>query len=287
MPSVGIRVTRLFVTGLAVLGAAWICVDALRDWSASDMEAYWNAGTRLRDGGPLYIASYSVGAHDLYLYSPWFAWLWIPLTYLPRGMVTAGWQLLLSIAACAAVWPTLRRRTLPASVLAMVLGAVLLWTVAKGNVHALVVAGLVWGVPRRSGPVWIGLAASLKAAPLAFVLVYIGRRQWRRAAMALAVSAVLVSPAFLYDVGEYPRNPGISGSLWSLLGQQVWLSGAVLATLLALWLARSRLAWLGGAVAVIATFPRLLNYDAAFLLVPTGPALDERSSEGDPRRPSA
>ncbi len=55
---------------------------------------------------------------------------------------------------------------------------------AGGNVHALLIAALVLDVERRSGPAWIGVAASLKLFPLLFVLTYLGRRQWRRAAIA-------------------------------------------------------------------------------------------------------
>ena len=67
----------------------------------------------------------------------------------------------------------------------------------------LLVLGLMWGVERRSGPLWIALGASLKGVPLLLALVYAGRGEWRRAAMALGLTAVLVAPALLFDLSHY------------------------------------------------------------------------------------
>lgn len=44
----------------------------------------------------------------------------------------------------------------------------------------LIVAALVLGVERRTGPPWIAFAASLKAVPILFVVTYLGRREWVR-----------------------------------------------------------------------------------------------------------
>lgn len=59
---------------------------------------------------------------------------------------------------------------------------------------------LVWGVERRSGPLWIAIGASLKAVSLLLALVYAGLGEWRRAGLALLLTAVMVAPAFLYDL---------------------------------------------------------------------------------------
>lgn len=255
---------------LVLAAAAYTLIDALRDWSASDVDAYWNAAMRLRSGEPLYALSYSVGAHDIYRYAPWFAFAWVPLTYLPRAAVTVGWTAILLAASGAAIWPTLRQRGWSTTLVSALLGSMLVWTTAKGNVQPLMVAALVHGVRARGGPLAIALAASLKAAPIALIAVYFGRRQWGRAAMTILLTAVLTAPMVLFDLSGYERNPGLSASVYYLLGPGLWLVAAAAAFATAILLARTRWRWVGGAMAAIAAFPRLLSYDASLLLIATG-----------------
>jgi hypothetical protein len=61
----------------------------------------------------------------------------------------------------------------------------------------------------------LGLA---EVAPIALALVYVGRREWRRAAIAAAVTAVQVVPALFYDLTNYPADAGESLSLLSIAG---------------------------------------------------------------------
>lgn len=265
------------MTALVVLVAAKVLIDAARDWSLSDMDAYWNAALRLRAGEALYARSYNVGAHDLYRYAPWFAYLWLPLTYLPRGLVAVAWEAFLLGAVVAAVMPTLRRRTWASTLVAVLMTAFLLWTVAKANAQPLVVAAVVLTARSRWGPLGIALAASLKAAPIAFVAVYLGRRDWGRAALTLLLTALLVVPMLAFDLSDYPAGPGLSLSLFYRVGPEAWLAGAVAAFVVAAWLARTRWSWFAGSIAVIAAFPRLLDYDLSLLLV--GSAAD-----GQPQR---
>lgn len=70
----------------------------VRSWQLEDSEAYWNAALRLRGGEPLYVPV-DPGADEMIArYAPWFAWLWVPLTMLPKGAVQVGWSLLLLAA---------------------------------------------------------------------------------------------------------------------------------------------------------------------------------------------
>lgn len=57
----------------------------------SDVAAYWGAAERIRAGEPLYVAGVA-NASDLYRYAPWFAYAWVPLTYLPSDIVTSAWS---------------------------------------------------------------------------------------------------------------------------------------------------------------------------------------------------
>ena len=258
---------RLLALAVACgFGIAFVWAN-VRSWNLEDMDAYWNAAQRLRDGLPLFPAVADPGAADVFRYAPWFAWLWIPLTYLPKVAVQVGWSAVLLASVAVALATVLRRRSVATICLAALLGGLLVRTASTGNVHALLIAALTFGVPRRSGPVWIGIAASLKFAPIAYALVYVGRGEWRRAALSVLVAAVLVAPALLYDLGDYPIDPGAGWSLLSVAGVVPWAVVAGACAVGALALARGRYAWVAAGVAVLASVPRLELYDLTYLLV--------------------
>jgi hypothetical protein len=258
------------IIGLAIcigFGLAFVIAN-VRSWELEDANAYWNAAMRLRHGGPLYIpVNPAADEMTAYRYAPWLAWLWVPLTYLPKNVVDLGWSVILIAAVIAALMPVLRHPSPAAIAVAALMGGLLVKTASTGNVHALLIAALVWGIPRRSGPVWIGLAASVKVAPIAYTLVYLGRRQWGRAAVAVGVAAVLWAPALLYDLSGYPTEAGASLSLLSFAGPILFGLGVALAAVAALRLANTRYAWLGASTTVVAALPRLDYYDLTYLLV--------------------
>jgi hypothetical protein len=136
---------------------------------------------------------------------------------------------------------------------------------ATGNVHPLLIAALVLGVERRSGPVWIGLAASLKAVPILFVMTYLGRRQWIRAAAAAAITGVLVAPMLLYDLSNYVTTAG--GAPLLVAWPPLYVAVVVAGMLLSLRLARSRWGWLTSATTVSLALPRFFLYDVTYLMV--------------------
>lgn len=252
-------------------GLAFVIAN-VPSWELEDSEAYWNAALRLREGAPLYIPVADPGADELiaYRYAPWFAWLWVPLTYLPKGAVQVGWSVVLLASVGFALLPVLRERSVAAVCIAALLGGLLIRTASTGNVHALLVTALVQGVPRRSGPIWIGIAASLKFVPILYALVYLGRREWLRAGAAVLVAALFLAPALLQDLRGYPTDPGESLSLLSLAGPIPWAALALLCAAVAVVAARGRHAWAAASVAVLAAVPRLQLYDATYLLVGLG-----------------
>jgi hypothetical protein len=256
-----------------------IAIANVRSWELEDAQAYWNAGMRLRDGGALYVAV-DPNADEMlaYRYAPWFAWLWVPLTYLPKPLVELVWSAILILASGLAVLPILRRRSVAAICLVALLGGLLLRTASTGNVHALMMAGLMWGLPRRSGPLWIGVAASLKLVPILFVLPYLGQRRPLRALLAILVAAVLTAPALLYDLSAYPSEAGESISLLSNVGPIAFAVVALLSFLGGLVYARTRYAWLAAAVSVLACLPRLELYSLTYLGVG---AISSRSNVDD------
>ncbi len=168
------------------------------------------------------------------------------------------------------------RRALP---LAILMAGLLIGMAASGNVQPLMVAWLVWGVERRSGPLWIGLAASLKAVPLLYVIVYVGRRQWWRASATLALTAILTAPMLLFPLPPLVTDFGGSNSL-SNISPVLWALVAAAAIAVALFLAlrRSRYAWLATGAAVVLALPRLFLYDTTFIL----PGIAESGEDSAP-----
>ncbi len=230
------------------------------DWHLKDAGAYWEAAMRLRDGQPLYPALDSAEASDVYRYAPWFAWAWIPLTLLPKWIAYALWSVILLGASGAALLPLARRRAWAAVAFFL---PILVGISGIGNVQPLMVAALVLGMERRSGPIWIAMAASLKAVPILFVLTYLGRGEWRRALLAGLITALLVAPMLLYDLSAYPTSAGAA----ALFGDPV-LYGAVVAAgiLVIIRLAESKYAWLASATTVVLAVPRVFVYDMTFVL---------------------
>jgi hypothetical protein len=245
------------ILAIGIVNLYW----AVTGWTLSDAAAYWNAAVRLRDGGQLYPVLANVDASDVYRYAPWFAWAAVPVTYLPVQVAGALWSLLLLAASAWAFVPLVRAR---AWLLLALFAPILVGISAVGNVQALIVAALVHGLERRSGPLWIALAASLKITPLAFALVYAGRREWTRFVAACALTGLLWAPALLYDLRGYATQAGQAASLFAVPVLYVGVIAIAIGVTLAL--ARSRLGWLAASTTVILALPRLFVYDVSFLM---------------------
>lgn len=169
-------------------------------WPFDDMYSYLTAAERLLAGEPLYITG--VATSQLYLYSPWFAAAWTPATLLPAPVIEIGWLALLVLGFVVSLWPF--RRSFAGICLALLLGALLYRTLGWGNVQPLVVAALVWSLPTRGGPWVMGLIGSMKPLALVGVGVYVWRREWRNALVAVGSAALLWAPALLFDLSRYP-----------------------------------------------------------------------------------
>jgi hypothetical protein len=237
-------------------------------WNPADGGAYYDAAVRLAHGQPLY-PPLNPEAHEVFRYAPWFAVAWIPLTALPRDVALHAWSLAMLACAAAAVWPLLRRPTWARVALAALVGQTLAETAMFGNAHPLVVALLVWAGGRRSFPGWVGVAASLKLVPLAFALVWAGRRQWTRAALAVGVAALLFAPMLLFDLTSYPRDPGTGLLSLYAVSPPLWAAVALACLGATLWLAArgSPYAWLAAALLMFLGPPRVVTSYLGFLLV--------------------
>ena len=248
------------------LASVWLQTG---DWRFEDVGAYWEAAFRLREGLPLYGGPADPDSYRVFRYAPWFAYLWVPLTYLPRQAAELIWAAGLGAASLAVLWALLRLRTAATVALALALAPMFLSLVQVGNVQPLVVAMLAFGISRRSGPLWIALAASIKAVPILYLLIYAARRQWARMAVALAATALLVLPILLTGAAGYTTDPGRSFSLYYYVSPVAWAVAGAAATAAAAWLAwrRSPFVWVATSVAVMLVAPRAHPTYATFLVV--------------------
>jgi uncharacterized protein (DUF983 family) len=185
------------------------------------------------------------------------------------------WSGVLLGASALALLPLIR---LKAWVLVAFFAPILVGISAVGNVHPLIVAALVLGVERRTGPLWVGLAASLKLFPILLALVYAGRREWWRAAACLAVAALLWLPAAAwYDLTHYPVSAGDAAGLITIPIFYFVVTGLAMGVTFAL--APTRWGWLAGATTVVLALPRLLVYDVTYLMVGAKPRPARESAE--------
>ena len=275
-----VTAARLLAVAICIGYGLAYAVWSTTDWNHRDLDAYWLAAMRLREGLPLFPSVADVNAADVYRYSPWFAAIWVPLTFLPFGPVWTGWSACLVVATGLAVEPMIRQRTPAALAAGTLIGGVLLWSASVGNVQPILVALLVHGLGRRWGPLAIAIAASLKAAPILFILAYVARREWRAAGVAIGLTTILVAPFLLVDLTHYPGNPGSSLSLMAVSSM---LYGAVLtATVVGALVIGARFPnhrWVAAGVAVVAAFPRMTAYDFTFLASGVRAGLASGSSE--------
>jgi hypothetical protein len=261
-------VGRLAISLLLVfaIGDLWL----LRaNWGFEDVRAYWDAALRVREGLPLYGGVGDPNSYAVFRYAPWFAWMWVPLTYLPRQAAELIWGGVLAASSLGVLAALVRLRTAAAVALAVLLLPMFFSLVQVGNVQPLLVALLAFGISRRTGPLWIALAASIKATPILYMLVYVARRQWTRVAVALAITAILLAPLLLADLSSYETDPGASFSLYYYASPLVWAIVAAASVLLAAWFAwrQSDWVWVAASVAVALCAPRAHVTYATFLAV--------------------
>ena len=266
-----VRAARLVVLAILIgIGVSHV-VFAIRDWPLGDMDVYLDAARRLREGEALYVAG-DVAVNSFW-YAPWYAALWIPLTYLPREVVAVAWSAVL-LAATAAVVLLLSREGLFGRLLALLAGPPLVAVSAGGNVQSLMLLALLIGFHRGWGPIAVAAAASMKFTPILMVVAYVTRREWMKAAATVVITAVLLVPSYLMGI----TRAGVqSEAAPSLLGVSPILYGLVvlLAVLVAARVPR-RHSLLAAATAAVLALPRLFVYDVT--LVASGvakPAADE------------
>ena len=214
--------------GLLLLGAVVVAVFAyyLR-FPPADFDTYYNAASDLRRGERLYedaVIWREVG-HGMsgtvpsptettaYIYPPFLAVAFIPLSLLPREVAHAVWcaLIVLAVAAAATVIAALLRsapwpRLLPLAALVAVLvfaaqptRASLTSKQVDGTLLLLLVLSLLAFARRRDAlaGLWFGLAIAIKPFLVVLALFYVRKRAYRATVVAAVASAALALGPFL------------------------------------------------------------------------------------------
>lgn len=283
------RYARLVALGVAILGVLLLIGAAFSVRVHPDAEAYWQAAQRLREGLPLYGGPRG-DETQIYRYAPWFAFAWVPLTYLGHDGAMLVWRASLLVGTGAAIWPLMRRPTPASLTLAVLLGGVLISNLPAANVTPLIVGMLVAGIRTRLGPIFLGLAGSLKVFPLVLVVGYLSERRWLSAAVALGVAAMLWLDILAFGILTYTQIGGpsfyVGGSSIFAVSPLLWLPLAfvVFGMTLRLAVAQSRWSWLAAASAIPAAVPRVWIPDVSYILVGASERLDASREVEEPAR---
>ena len=159
----------------ATVFAGMFAVAGLRTWNTLDAHAYWAAWHH-----PFY--DLPSGAPDAYLYSPAFAQALWPFTHLPWAVFLTLWMAVLTAATAWLVAP-LRQWAVPVFLACVP-------AIITGNVYPLFAVVVVTGMRHSAG--W-ALPILTKVTPGVGLVWFTVRREWRKLAVALAVTATIVA----------------------------------------------------------------------------------------------
>jgi hypothetical protein len=262
---------RRVLAGAAVLGLALgiqTLVLHLSTDPLADVHAYYDAGTRLNAGLPLYDQPATTNDNEFYRYPPLLAIVFRPLALLPFETAAAVWEAFLVVCLALTVARLgLNRRTF------LVMGMLALptlWSVAVGQAQIVVTLLMAFGAP------WaLALAAHLKIFPALAAIWWLGRRDVRSFAWFVGwVAAFAVLQLVLEPAGTlaFPSSLGLeqvgnveNRSLYAY-SPIAWGIAVVAGTIVAWRLAPTRYGWAAAvALSVLAT-PRLLIYQLSTLV---------------------
>lgn len=262
---------KLVAMAAAAMGVVLLIGAALTFKVHPDAEAYWLAANRVREGHALYGGPHS-DETEIFRYAPWFAFAWVPLTYLGHDAALMTWRAILAAGIGFAIWPLVRRPSPASATLALLMAGLLASHLPAANVTPLIVGILVVGLRSRVGPILLGLAGSLKLFPLMLVAGYVAERRWLFAAVATGVAGMLWLNILAFDVLLYSQigDPQfyVGGLSLVSVSPLLWLPIAVVSMTVVLILAfrRSRWTWLAAGAAIPLAVPRIWLPDAAYVL---------------------
>ena len=270
--------TRRWLRRVAILGATVglaIGIQALilhvTTDPLADARLYYDAGTRLNNGQPLYVPSPDP-AIGPYINPPLLAIAFRPLALLPFPAAAAIWE----VVVVGSFVLTLRRIGLREPVL-IALGCLalpIMWALAIGQAELIITLLLSIGSPAS-----VAVAGHLKLVPLLVAVYWIGRRDWRSLArLALWVVAIGVVQLVLEPTAtlawlrlEWLRTAfGFRNISPFAIHPALWVAMVVVLVVLALRFAPTRFGWPLAIVLAVFAYPRLLVYQLTTLLAAFG-----------------
>lgn len=234
----------------------------------ADIHAYYDAGTRLNHGMPLYAQAATTNDAEFYRYPPLLAVVFRPLAVLPFEAAAAIWEALVlgSLMATIALLRPGRMGWLVFGMLALPI----IWSLSIGQAQVPVTLLVAIGSP------WsLALATNLKVFPALVAIWWIGRREWgslARFAVWLAVLALLQLVLEPAGTLAYPSvfNLGQVGDVRNLspyaLSPIVWGVLVVVGAVAAVRLAPTRWGWAAAVTFSVLASPRLLVYQLMTLV---------------------
>jgi alpha-1,2-mannosyltransferase len=194
-----------------------------------DIDVYWEAGERMWLGGADLYAEPDDGVNrvGLFIYPPFFACLFAPITLFPRWAGYALWGMI-ELALVAAGFRAIRGLcgvNGPANSRAFYLlmaigvsGAV--WTnLQEGQVNMLVLSALaagLWQLERKrevSGGLLLAAATHLKVIPIVLLPLLIAQKRFKAAGMMAAGIAVLWLTPLLFTIPNLGLIDGIEANV--------------------------------------------------------------------------
>jgi hypothetical protein len=270
-PAFRTRHVRLVLIAASILGTI-IGLDTLilhlRLDPLVDVHAYYDAGTRLNAGLPLYVQTATTDDPGFYRYPPLLAIAFRPLALLPFETASLIWEGLL-LVLFAATLARLGLRNQWTWIVTGWLAAPIAWSLAVGQAQVAVTFLVALGSP------WaIALAGHLKILPVVVAIYWIGRRDWGAVArfvawvIGFAVLSFVLEPAAtvaflgfsdLAQVGSVENRSiyAFSPLLWGL-----FVAGLLI---LAVRFAPTRAGWALAVAASVFISPRLLLYQISTL----------------------
>jgi hypothetical protein len=260
--------------GLGLLLGIEVLILHLTTDPLADVHAYYDAGTRLNAGLPLYVQTADPNFNYYYFYPPLLAIAFRPLALLPFDTAAIVWEAIMLGATVL----TVRRIGIRGPVLlaACWLALPILWALAIGQAQALVTLLLAYGTPFG-----VALAANLKIFPGLAAIYWLGRRDWRRlghfAAWMVAIVGfqLVLEPADTVGYLTFLRTDLVANvqnlSLYAI-SPVLWGVSVVLMALIALRFANTRWGWPAAIVLSVFATPRLLSYQLSSLMAAFRPA---------------
>jgi Glycosyltransferase family 87 len=226
-------VSPRFLQGCFLLSVALV-IATLQTWLSDkpgELGVYLKAAERLQAGDIFY----RTDDGPAFSYPPFFALLFVPLTWFPQPVANFVWNGVNAGLLCGcillvryALQPQLSEQQLQWfsawSIITAILSIRFIVSPIEYRSHdSIVLMCMLWGLRASqqgkdiSAGVWCGLATACKATPLLFLPMLLLQRRWRASAgFVAALSLATLLPDALY--------PAKSGGMWVMKWYQVFVS---------------------------------------------------------------